>query len=74
MLITCVFIKSNREFTFRRGGGMTTEAKIGMMWPQVKKHQQLLQAGRGKEQNLSHKISGRSTACQHLDFGPVIPV
>ena len=32
---------------------MTTEAKIGMMWPQVKKRQQLLQARRGKEQNLS---------------------
>lgn len=54
MLITCVFLRERqKEFTFRRGGSMTTEAKIEMMWPQVKKHQQLLQARRGKEQNVS---------------------
>lgn len=51
---------------------MTTEAEIRRMWPQVKKHQELPGAGRGRKGPPLQLPKG-APPCRLLDFGLQAP-
>jgi len=60
----------DREIVCGRGGGIvTTEAKIGMMWPQGKERQQLTPCWK-RQESLPLKTSGGSIALPVASFWP----
>lgn len=47
--MACPHRRPRRDTVRRKGGNVSTEAGMEVMWTQVKEHPQPLEAGRGKE-------------------------
>lgn len=52
---------------------MTTEADIGVMWPQATEHMQPQEAGRGKDSSLKPRMEHSSVDILFSDFWPPEP-